>query len=60
MKSNVKKSRNGMKSWREAEAYMSPEVAVNLGIILEQPAAMEANTYRNRETLTGTGSIKPD
>lgn len=49
-----------MKSWREAEAYTSPEVAVILGTILEQPATMEANTYRNRAKLTGTGSIKPD
>lgn len=55
MKSNVKKSRNGMKSWREAAAYRSPEVAVILGTILEQPAALEANTQRNRERLTGTG-----
>lgn len=31
MKSNVKKSRNEMKRWREAEAYTGPEVAVNLG-----------------------------
>lgn len=48
-----------MKSWREAETYTSPEVAVIVGTILEQPATMEANRYRNRAKLTGTGSIKP-
>lgn len=49
-----------MKSWREAKAYTSPEVAVILGTILEQPATMEANTFRNRVKFTGSGSIKPD
>lgn len=51
MKSNVKKSRIGMKSWREAEASTSPGVAVTLGTILEQQAPLTVNTDRIRAKL---------